>query len=299
MLDFDYKYIKKLVLISFLGVFLFVFFFVVRNTTHPRRPVYSTPLDYGMEFEDVEFKTSDGLKLKGWLILNNGLRPTIIACHGFGTNRSDVLMLSEFLYRTGYNIFLFDFRAHGESQGWYTSFGYLEKKDLSAAVEYLKKNQTIKNKNFGAIGVSMGGSIAIMTAAKDSAIKAVVADSPYAGLDRSIIRHTKFLLKTHNNILGRLAVFSYRLRFFTDSSKASPIKSISSISPRAVMIISGTNDPRMPPEDAEELYLNALEPKELFLTTASGHVGSFWEDTEEYKERVTNFLDKYLPYGKY
>ncbi|HOX55168.1 MAG: alpha/beta fold hydrolase [Candidatus Omnitrophica bacterium] len=289
------NYILKIIFIFLLGVFLFVFFFLVRNTTNPRRPVYSTPKDYGFDFRNVEFKTEDGLKLKGWLILNEQASPTIIICHGFGTNRSDVLVLADFIERAGYNIFLFDFRGHGESQGWYTSFGYLEQKDLEAACEFLKQNQAIKSKAFGVLGVSMGGSIAIMTAAKSDDIKAVVADSPYIDLDTSIIRHARMLLKIPGDFFGRLAIFSYRLRFFVDSSKISPLKEIPKISPRAVMIISGAKDKRMPSFDAEKLYLNAGYPKEFFLTLYAGHTESFWQNREEYERRVINFFRKYLP----
>ena len=291
----NYKYILKFILIACLGIFLFMFFVLVRNSSFPRRPIYSTPEDYGMEFQDIELKTQDGLKIKGWLIYNDEARPTIIVCHGFGTSRSDVLVLAQFLFTAGYNVLLFDFRGHGESQGWYTSFGFLEQNDLLAAVDFLKDNRRIERKDFGVMGVSMGGSIAIMTVADVKQIKAVVADSPYVDLDRSLIRHTEFLLKAPFSFLGKIAVFSYRLRFLTDSSKISPLKAISKISPRAVMIISAIKDSRMPPEDAEELYLNALQPKELFLTISAGHSESYWQNTEEYQRRVVEFFYRYLP----
>lgn len=290
----EIKNIFEAVLICFFGIFLFTFFTLLRNTIQTRRPIYSTPTDYGISFEEVEFKTKDGLRLKGWLLLNNRNIPTIIICHGFGTSRSDVLVLADFIYKAGYNVLLFDFRAHGESQGWYTSFGYLETQDLDTAVEFLKNNSELNNKNFGVIGVSMGGSVAIMAAAKNENIKAVVADSPYADLDSAIIQHAKLLLKTPNSFLGHLAIFAYRLRFFTDSSNISPLKDISTISPRAVMIISGTKDVRMPPQDAEKLYLNARQPKELFLVVSEGHTNSFWQDREEYQRRVLDFLYKHL-----
>lgn len=286
--------LKIIFLVSF-GVLILVFFFMVRNTTNPRRPIYSTPKDYGLNFQNIEFKTQDGLKLKGWLIIDDETNPTIIICHGFGTNRSDVLVLADFIYRAGYNIFLFDFRGHGASQGWYTSFGYLEQEDLKDALGFLKRNPDIKTKIFGVMGVSMGGSIAIMTAARINDIKAVVADSPYIDLDTSIIRHAGMLLKIPGSFLGRLAIFSYRLRFFTDSSKVSPLKEISKISPRAVMIISGAKDRRMPSVEAEKLYLNAGSPKEFFLTLSAGHTESFWQNREEYERRVIDFFYRYLP----
>jgi len=295
MIQFDYKYILKIILIVCFGIFLFIFFVFLRNSSFPKGPISSTPKDYGMEFKDVEFKAKDGFKIRGWLVVNKTASPTIIICHGFNTSRSDVLVLADFLFDGGYNILLFDFRGHGQSQGWYTSFGLQEQRDLAAAIEFLKNNQELKSKDFGVIGVSMGGSVAIMVAAENQDIKAVAADSPYVDLDRSIIRHTKFLLKVpFSEFLGRLAILSYRLRFFTDSSKVSPIKVISKVSPRAVMVISATNDKRMPPEDAEELYLKAGTPRELFLTLSAGHSESYWENTEEYRRRVTGFFQKYL-----
>ncbi|MFH1655244.1 MAG: alpha/beta hydrolase [Candidatus Omnitrophota bacterium] len=296
ILKLNYKLVLKIILVCCFWVFCFMFFVLVRNSSFPRRPLYSTPEDYGMEFEDVEFLTQDNFILKGWLISNDMASPTIIICHGFGTNRSDVLVLADFLFDAGYNILLFDFRGHGESQGWYTSFGYQEKRDLQAAVDFLRDSQGLERKEFGVIGVSMGGSIAILVAAEDQDIKAVVADSSYVDLDRSIIRHTRFMLKVpFSGFLGRLAILSYRLRFFTDSSKISPVKEISQISSRPVMIISGTKDPRMPPQDAEELYLHARQPKELFLTVSAGHSESYWQDTKEYQRRVIDFFDKNLP----
>ncbi|MBM3247849.1 MAG: alpha/beta fold hydrolase [Candidatus Omnitrophica bacterium] len=291
-----FKGFFKIVFVVGFGIFLFIFFLMFRNTSDCRTRLYFTPQHYGLSFQNVEFKTEDGLKLKGWLIINNYEKPTIVICHGFGTNRSDVLVLADFIYKAGYNIFLFDFRAHGESQGWHTSFGFLEQKDLKAALEFLKQNPNIKTKIFGVVGVSMGASIAILTAAQNNDIKAVVADSPYLDLDTSIIRHAKLLLKIpFSSLLGKLAIFSYRLRFFTDSSRISPLIEIARISPRAVLIISGTNDERMPPQDAEKLYLTCRQPKELFLTNSSGHTNSYWQDRKEYQKRVIGFFNKCLP----
>jgi fermentation-respiration switch protein FrsA (DUF1100 family) len=291
-----FKRSLRIILASAFGIFIFIFFLLLRNSVDCRTKLHSAPKEYGLDFQDVEFKTEDGLKLKGWLIVENQDSPTIIICHGFGTNRSDVLVLADFLSRAGYNIFLFDFRGHGESQGWYTSFGYLEQRDLKSALEFLQQNSEIKLKEFGAIGVSMGGAIAIMTAANEPSIKAVVADSPYLDLDTSIIRHAKFLLKIpFSDLLGKLAIFSYRLRFFVDSSKVSPLKEIPKISPRAVMIISAAKDKRMPTADSEKLYLNAGSPREFFLTLSVGHIESFWQNRNEYERRVINFFHKYLP----
>jgi len=74
------------------------------------------------------FFSSDGLILKGWIIQKDKSLVTIIFCHGLGMNKSDLLSLAKSIYDAGFNLFLFDFRGHGDSSGSTTSFGYLEER---------------------------------------------------------------------------------------------------------------------------------------------------------------------------
>jgi len=273
---------------------MFIFAVLIRNSCLPHCPNASNPQAYGIKYESINFKTQDKVLLSGWLMIKDRRNPVIIVCHGLGANRSDVLEFAFILYKAGYNIFMFDFRGHGESKGWYSSFGYLEQRDLLGAVQYLKGRGDINNANIGVFGISMSGSVAILAASSNPRIKAVAVDSPYIDLDETITQHTEHLLHIPIRFLGRLAVLAYRLRFFVDSSKISPIKAISKISPRAVFIISGAKDDRMRPEDTRRLYEAAGEPKQLWLVPSAGHLESFAVAKEEYKTRLIKFFKQHL-----
>jgi fermentation-respiration switch protein FrsA (DUF1100 family) len=290
-----YLNIIKIILIGFFGLFFFIFSVLMRNSSLTHLPNTVTPEAYGISYESVNFRTPDNVMLSGWLMIKDSNNPMVVICHGLGANRADVLDFAYIFYKAGYNIFMFDFRGHGESQGWYTSFGYLEQRDLEGAIQYLKERPDIRIDQIGVFGISMGGSVAILTAAQNSIIKAVVADSPYIDLDRSIIEHAKYLLHIPVRFLGDLAVMAYRIRFLTDSSKVSPIKAISKISPRAVFIINGAKDTRMHAMDAQKLFDAASEPKELWLVKSAGHLECFSLAGEEYQRRIIEFFQKHLP----
>ena len=295
----SYISILKILVVLPLGLFLFVFILLVRNTYLPRYSLSTKPIEYNIPYQDISFKTKDGFLIKGWLITKDKEKPgfaspIIILLHGLGANKSDMLDSALFLYSASFNILTFDFRAHGESNGMVTSFGYLEERDLEGAIEYLKSNPILKDARIGLFGISMGGAVAIVAGASRLEIKAIVADSPYVDLDESIITHTKMTLPIPGDFLGRLAVMAYRLRFLKDSARFSPLKSISKISPGAILIINGAEDDRMKPEDAKRLYDAAGEPKELWLVKGAGHLEGYNNAPGEYEKKVVDFFRKYL-----
>lgn len=259
------------------------------SIVHPlRRPMTLKPSYYGMDYESVVFNSSDGLRLKGWLILNNESRSMVIVSHGHGANKGDVLEVAGVLYRNGYSTFLFDFRAHGESDGDFTSLGWLETNDLKGAIEYVKDR--VDPDNIGVIGFSMGGAVAITTAGQTSDIKAVVADSSFADRSKLINFFVKDVVPSP---------LEHLIRFFVqmqgmDMGENLPVDYAERISPNALLVIQGDKDHLVEVEDAMSLYDKAKEPKELWLVPGAPHVGAHQTEKSEYEKRVLEFLDKYL-----
>lgn len=251
----------------------------------PRRPPIFDPSDYGMSYETVAFESLDGLELKGWFIPNNQSNSLVIVCHGHGANKGDVLFAAKFLHNNGYNILLFDFRAHGESEGYLATLGWLEPNDLKAAINYAK-NRT-NPENIGVIGFSMGGTTAITTAGQISEIRAVVADSAFA--DRS-----KLIRKAVNlPLLDYIIVFLAQIQGMNMHENL-PLDYASEISPSALLIIQGDQDRLVETEDAELLYSKAKQPKELWLVENTPHVQAYRTQKEEYERRVLEFFGEHL-----
>src|SRR5437868_15544536 len=77
----------------------------------PTREIVRTPASIPAPFEDVYFKTSDGVLLNGWFIPNTASSCVVLICHGNGGNISHRGDLCELLHDLGLNVFIFDYRG--------------------------------------------------------------------------------------------------------------------------------------------------------------------------------------------
>jgi dipeptidyl aminopeptidase/acylaminoacyl peptidase len=273
------------------------FILVYANTHPPKYPLHILPSEYGAEYETVSFTTGDGIALKGWLVKPPRIRtgsPAIIICHGVGANKSDFTGLAAALSRRGYYTLLFDFRAHGESGGSRSSLGYHEQKDVTAALQYLKNRREIDPQRIGIYGFSLGGSTAILSAAKTGAFSAVVADSAFSSLrDQARTAITGFYHLPAFPFL-HLAVLGYELYFQTGVDAVSPVTAIADLSPVPILIIAGEGDHLIPVENGRMLYAAARDPKELWIVPGAEHGGTLVAAGAEYEKRVEEFFDKNL-----
>ena len=138
----------------------------------------------GIEFEDVTISSFDGTRLYGWWLAGAKRAATIVVLHGVKKNRTDVLRTALVLRRAGFNVLLFDGRAHGDSEGRFVTYGFYERRDVETAIEWLIAEKGINRKMVGLAGESMGAAIALQVAAHNPWIRAVWADSPFASLKR-------------------------------------------------------------------------------------------------------------------
>ena len=138
-----------------------------------------TPRDLKMNYEDVSFKTADGLTLRGWYIPSaKGTQKTLILLHGYPADKGNILPALAFLHED-FNLLLFDFRYLGRSEGSYSTAGAKEVEDLLAAIQFLKSRGV---KEVGVWGFSMGGAVTLMAIEKAPEIGAVISESSYASL---------------------------------------------------------------------------------------------------------------------
>ncbi|MFH1784080.1 MAG: alpha/beta fold hydrolase [bacterium] len=259
----------------------------------PRDMNQVPPSRLGLSYHTIIFKSTDGLLLEGWFIGAESAKGTVILCHGYGTNKSDLLGFLPFLHDGGYNIFMFDFRAHGESPGS-CSLGYYEANDIIGAVEYLKTRNDVDADKIGVIGVSMGGAAAFTAAARTPLIKAVISDSSFISFERTVTRFAKLFYRLPKFPLVHMSIKAVELRLGFKAEDADPLRYVSKIAPRAVFIIHGREDNRILPENAQLLFNAAKDPKELWIVPQADHLESRGLNPVEYEKRVIGFLDKYL-----
>lgn len=279
--------------VLFLAVFwLWVFSAILflRNTVLPRLPLAITPAALNLPFESVTFKATDGVLLGGWKLPPDAEGPWVVLCHGVGSNRADLLETAAALRKAEFGVFLFDFRGHGDSQGRTTSFGWTEQRDLEGALAYLGQQPEVPARPYGLYGISMGGAVGLMVAARDERIGAVAADSPYTTLEETLGRHLTLMYPLPKLPFLWFINATYRLRFGAWPGRISPLESAAALRPRPLLLIQGGQDPRMPPEGARRIFKHAGQPKELWIIEGAGHLEGYSLDPAAYHARLIAFF---------
>lgn len=234
----------------------------------PLREVPYTPDELGLDYENVEFKTDDGLRLSGWYIPVEDSQYTVLFCHGNGGNIMHRLDSINLFYKLGLSCFIFDYRGYGQSEGRTTEEGtYL---DAMAAYRWLSEEKKVSPNDIILFGRSLGGSIAAQLATKVTA-RALIIESTFTSY---IDIGKKFYPYMPVCWFAR---FSYRTIDYVKDVRC------------PVMFIHSRNDETVPFEFGLELYEAANEPKELVEIFGS-HNDGFLVSSEIYKKGWTKWL---------
>jgi fermentation-respiration switch protein FrsA (DUF1100 family) len=247
----------------------------------------------GRPCEDVTFTTSDGLTLRGWFIpaTKGNSQRTLVVCHGLGTNRSFVLPWYPLGDALDANLFVFDFRGHGTSDGHTVTYGCREKLDVLAAIQYLRAERPEQAREIIGLGTSLGAaSLALGAAEVEPPLDAVILDSSYASaleLTETVLRHIPAVLRPALEAPG---VPLASLHADCDLREARPIDVIDRL--RApVLFIHAADDKLIPVEHSRRLYERAAGPKELWITDTGCHC-SAWTKQKEYIRRCKELVER-------
>ena len=136
----------------------YLFIFQSNYVYYPERKMSMDPSNIGLSFENLSFKTSDGLKLSGWFIPCEDARGVILFCHGNAGNISHRLDSIHIFHRLGLSVFIFDYRGYGQSEGKPSEIATY--RDVEAAWKYLVEERQENPNRIIIFGRSLGGSVA-------------------------------------------------------------------------------------------------------------------------------------------
>jgi pimeloyl-ACP methyl ester carboxylesterase len=249
------------------------------------------PDEYGLEYETVEFSTSDKLTLRGVWIPATGSDKAVVILHGHGTSYDFDVYRAPYLHEAGFNVLLFDFRAHGRSDGKRMTFGYEERGDVLGAIEFLHRRGM---QHIGLLGFSYGGIVAMIFAADYPSVEAVISDGGPARMRTAIAARgveMGFPLWL-TRPLAWLIIGMTSIRLGVNLFQYEPIRWVGKISPRPILFIHGDHDQYLP--DFDDLYAVARQPKELWRLPDAGHTTASQLYPEEHARRVIEFFKQYL-----
>jgi len=252
----------------------------------------SVPTDLGVA--DVTFESTDGTPIHAWLAPAKVGAPAVVLIHGFKTSRAEMLPWARFLHDAGYNALLLDLRGAGRSGGGTIGLGATEPRDIVAAVQ--TAGEAFRTDRVAVLGISLGAGAAILAAADDPRIAAVVADSAWTDQDFQLARLGYIDAGPFRLPLPPLGLVAVNAMVGADVTRARPLEAIAHIAPRPILLIHSADDDNAttPLEGARRLFAAAGEPKELWVAPHGGHVGAINAFPDEYRARVVAFFRQAL-----
>lgn len=257
----------------------------------PGRPK-AHPEEFGLYAEPFHVNTSDRLRLRGWVITPPEPRGTIVVTHGLHQNRTHTLNRCALLVHAGYRCVAFDHRAHGESAGKRTSFGYHEARDVEAVFEMVTRRWP--NEPLGALGLSMGAAALCFAASHVRACRAIILESCYYDISHAFENRLRHGYPPWFQRLTTGVIWVTEQRLKIKLPQLSPARHVADLAPAATFFMTGTDDPHATPEECRGLYDKARGAKELWYVPHAGHKDVFEIGGAMYRERVLDFLDIHL-----
>jgi fermentation-respiration switch protein FrsA (DUF1100 family) len=221
---------------------------------------------------------------------------TIILVHWHESNHKAMYPIAEVFLKNGWNVVLYDQRAHGQNTAKTVTFGFYESQDLQEVVDFTY--QKSKGATMGALGQSMGAATVAYYSGTEHANKYLdfaVIDSAFSGMYEEIyweISESRVPLPATamTNLGSSFCKLLYGYRY-SDISITEQIR-LNSI---PTLIMQSKQDNKCPYYMGEELY-NSIPhaDKQLITFENSEHLFSFWDEKERYVLSVFSFIDKFI-----
>ena len=239
---------------------------------YPVHALSTDPGSIGLNFESVSFETTDRVKLSGWFIPGENARGVILFCHGNAGNISHRLESIQIFHQLGLDIFIFDYRGYGQSEGKPTEPGTYQ--DAEAAWRYLTEERQVNPNKVIVFGRSLGGAVASWLAQRHTP-GALIVESTFTSLPDIAASVYPYLP------VRLLLRFKYNTAEYLGRINC------------PVLIVHSRNDEIMPFSHGQRLFEIAKEPKK-FLEITGTHNEGFITSGKSYEDGLNAFVSEYM-----
>lgn len=243
---------------------------------HPDHHVYRTPDHYQLSYEEIHFRSKDETLLHGWWLKpKEESKGLMVVVHGNAQNLTSHFESWVWLVEAGYELFIFDYRGYGASEGEVDIEMAIE--DTDAALHYAQEHY---NGDLFACGQSLGGMLLINSLAKEPypAYRFVIIDSTYSDLEEM----GKELL-SRSFITWPFQWLAYPLL----SDNYNPIDKLNEIE-RPLLFVAGSEDAIISPNQSWQLFHAASRPKELWVVPGAEHISAL--NVEGVQETLLHYM---------
>lgn len=249
-----------------------VYIFQSHFVYYPIRTLSTDPSSIGLQFEGVRFKTADGVQLSGWFIPCDGAKGIVLFCHGNAGNISHRLDSIQIFHRLGLDVFIFDYRGYGQSEGKPAERGTYE--DAEAAWWYLIDERQVIPSEVVVFGRSIGGAVGAWLA-QNHKPRLLILESTFTSL---------------RDVAATLYPFLPVRRFLRfEYNTAEYLRGVNC----PVLVVHSRDDEIMPFSHGQQLFEVAREPKR-FLEISGTHNEGFITSGGHYEEGLNSFISEHV-----
>ena len=241
---------------------------------YPMEEHVITPDAIGIEYQDIFVETADNLKLHGWkLFSGDGAEGALLFFHGNAENISTHFANVYWLVAQGYDVYIFDYRGYGQSEGEAELDPIID--DMQLLIGRVLDDLPASEK-LVVMGQSLGASLAIYS----------IAHSQYRERIEALVSVAAF--SDYHDIAQDALSSSWVFWLFqwplskTISNAYSPVEFVDKVSPIPIYIMHSQDDGIIRYYHAQRLYEAALEPKQL-ISLEGGHNVTFNLDSNREK----------------
>lgn len=243
------------------------------------------------QVEPITLRTSDGIDLAGSLAEPTRTSScTVLLFHGLGKSRRTNAL--DLLVSHGYRVATFDLRAHGDSTGDHSSFGWDERRDVETAVRWVKAKW--RAQKIAVWGHSMGAAAIAYAWTDTKTVDAIVLEALYSTIDVAWDRRVEMRIP---RVLAPLAVgprWWIQLAYHLDPNTLRPVEYLPRLAPAPIFLSTGELDLRAGPDQLAALARAAPEATTVIVPGAD-HVDLLDAGGSSYQAALLQFLAAHCP----
>lgn len=251
--------------------------------------IYDRKHYYNKEFEKLVVKSEDGFSLTAhYLKCYKESNSVIILLHGYSVDHHRSCQYLEFFENEGFNILLVDQRAHGESEGKYTTYGCYEVKDLDLWVKLLRE-KIGKDLIIGIHGHSMGAATALLYSVQGEGIVSfIIAEAGYSEAEK-LLKSKLHKHRIPSFPFYQLTCNKIKHKCGFDIKEVCPINVVKE-SNIPILFIHGDRDELVPCNMGIDMYEAKKDHKKIYIVKGGMHNTCYSKDKNRYEEVVSKFI---------
>lgn len=256
----------------------------------PRIREQTTPAKLGIPFQQHWIETVRNKRLFAWYLPVENSCLSLVICHGWGGNAEMMLPLAQPFHDAGFNVWLYDARNHGQSDG--DNFSSLPRfaEDLECVLDW--HQQQNPNHTVVALGHSVGAAAVILSASRGAKIDLAISVSGFA--------HPRLMMNRHLNKwwlpkFMRITIIEYIqwvIGFrFNDIAPMNRIQHVHC----PVLLAHGTNDQVVPIEDMHRIVNEASPDQNIKILAVEGATHDSVEHFKRHAKALMEWVQTYYP----